>query len=133
MKKTPIKKKSVPKVEEVLKIIELPSSNDEMEKYIDANRAQINEAIVDSVDYAIRKRMAAVEVFSFKDSKFVVLLNRKDFKENLENIFDFSLNNEHFEVCGKARKVIEKVDKFSYFFGYKKINNKYVKDQTFKK
>ena len=133
MKKTLNKKKSAPKVEDILKVTELPSNNEEMEKYLDENRVQINEAMIDNIDYAIRKRMAAVEVFSFKGSKFVVLINRKDFKENLENIFDFSLSNEHFEVCGKAKRVIEKVDKFSYFFGYKKINNKYVKDQTFKK
>jgi hypothetical protein len=132
MKKTPTKKKSPKKVKDVLKVIELPSNNEDMEKYIDINREEINKMMVDNIDYALRKRMAAVEVFSFKNSNFVVLINRRDFKENLENIFEFSLNNEHFEVCGKAKKVIEKVDKFTCFFGFKKINNKYVKEKTFK-
>jgi hypothetical protein len=132
MKKTP-SKKSVPKVKKVLKIIELPSNNDEMEKYVEENRVEINNAMVENIDYALKKRLIAVEVFSFKGSSYIVLINRRDFRENLQNIFDFSLNNEHFEVCGKAKKVIEKMDKLSCFFGYKKLNNKYVKEKTFKK
>lgn len=133
MKKTPVKKKSESKSKEGFKIIELPSNNDDMEKYIDENRVKINELMVDNIDYAVKNRMSAIEVFRFQNSNFIVLINRKDFKENLENIFNFSLDNEHFEVCGKAKKVIEKIDKFSVFFGYKKTNNQHVKDKTFKK
>ena len=133
MKKIATKKKSTQKSEDVLKIIELPSNNTDMEKYVDENRMEINKAVVDNIDFALKKRLSVVEIFSFKNSNFVVSVNRKDFKENLENLFEFSLNNEHFENCGRVKKVMDKVDKLNYFFGYKKTNNKYVKEKTFKK
>jgi hypothetical protein len=129
MKKTP-NKKSYNKKHQV---IELPSNNDEMEKYLDEHRKEINETMVDSIDYAVRKRMSTIEVFKFKNSNFIVVVNRKDFKENLENIFNFSLNHEHFEVCGKAKMVMEKMEKISHIFEYKKINNRYVKIKEIKK
>jgi len=129
MKKTPNKKSYNKKH----KIVELPSGNDEMEKYIDDHRKEINESMVDSIDYAIQKRLSAVEIFKFKNSNFIVVVNRKDFKENLENIFDFSLSNEHFEICGKVKMVMEKMEKINHIFEYKKINNRYVKIKEIKK
>jgi len=129
MKKTPNKKSYNNKH----KIIELPSSNEEMEKYLDDHRKQINESMVNSIDYAVRKRLSAIEVFKFKNSNFIVVVNRKDFKENLENIFNFSLNNEHFEICGKVKMVMEKIEKINHIFEYKKINNRYVKIKEIKK
>jgi hypothetical protein len=47
-------------------------------------------------------------------------MNRKDFKENLQNIIDFSLKNQDFDVCKKAKMVMQKLDKVSIFFNYKK-------------
>jgi hypothetical protein len=129
MKKTPNKKSYNKKN----KIIELPSNNDEMEKYIDGHRKEINESMINSIDYAIRKRLSTIEVFKFKNSNFVVIVNRKDFKENLENIFNFSLSHEHFEVCGKVKNVIEKMEKITHIFECKKINNRYVKIKKIKK
>ena len=83
MKKIATKKKSTQKSEDVLKIIELPSNNTDMEKYVDENRMEINKAVVDNIDFALKKRLSVVEIFSFKNSNFVVSVNRKDFKENL--------------------------------------------------
>lgn len=121
MKKTPHKKKSSSiQKNSTYEVIELPSDNDEMEKYIEENRVDINKKMVDNIDYAINKRLGTVEVFCFKNSNFIVLMNRKDFKENLDNIFEFSLENEQFEVCVKIKKVIEKLDRLSYIYKYKK-------------
>ena len=91
-----------------------------MEKYLEIHRKEINRRVVENIDYGIKMRLNAVEIFSFKNSNFVVLMNRKDFKENLQNIIDFSLKNQDFDVCKKAKMVMQKLDKVSIFFNYKK-------------
>jgi hypothetical protein len=122
MKKNPNNKGSGSKSKSKNKyeVIELPASNAEMEKYLEIHRKEINRRVVENIDYGIKMRLSAVEIFSFKNSNFVVLMNRKDFKENLQNIIDFSLKNQDFDVCKKAKMVLQKLDKVSIFFNYKK-------------
>jgi hypothetical protein len=122
MKKNPSNKKSkIVKKKDSYEVIQLPSNNDEMEKYLDANRKEINSRMIDNISYAIKHRMTAVEIFSFKNSNFIVLMNRRDFKENLQNILDFSTKQDDYATCIKARKVIDKLNKLSYIFNCKKI------------
>lgn len=121
MKKKPSNNRSRKKKKDGYEVIELPSDNTEMEKYLDANRLEINSKMVDNISYAIKHKMAAIEVFSFKNSNFVVIMNRRDFKENLQNIFNFSMKRDDYETCIKTRKVIDKLNKISYVFNCKKI------------
>lgn len=121
MKKNQSNKKSKVKNKDGYEVIQLPSNNDEMEKYLDIHRQEINARMVDNINYAIKHRMAAIEIFSFKNSNFIVLMNRKDFKENLQNILDFSLKQDDYATCIKVRKVIDKLNKLSYVFNCKKI------------
>ena len=131
MKNPPSKKRSSGKK---VKIVVLPVENSEMEKYVDQNRPYINNILLDTFDFAIRNKMTGIEVFGFKDTNFVVVVSRKDFRDNIQNIYDFSLENEDYENCGKAKAVIDRLDKFSYALSFKKTNNKInVKDQTSKK
>lgn len=120
MKKTP-KKKSVKNSNQKYEVVELPCDNSDMEKYVKENRKEINSKIVNTIDYAITKRLGGVELFCFKNSNFVVVLQRKDFKESLENVFESSMDHQQFEVCAKIRKIIGKMDKLSAIFTYKKI------------
>jgi hypothetical protein len=92
-----------------------------MENYIQKNREEINEKIVDAIEYAVRNRLGGVEVFCFKGSNFVVVLNRKDFIESLENIFEFEMEKEKFEICAKVNQLICRINKLSYVATYKKI------------
>lgn len=90
-----------------------------MEDYVIKHRAEINEQIVESIDYALKNHLSGIEVFCFKNSNFVVMLHKKDFRESLENIFEFSMNNQQFELCTKARRLIEKSDKLGFVVTYK--------------
>lgn len=119
MKKTP-KKKSNSQKKLKYEVVELPSNNKDMEEYVIAHRDQINNQIINSIDYAITNKMGVVEVFCFKDSNFIVVLHRKDFRESLENVFDFSLNKQQFELCTKTKKLIEKFDKLGFVAQYKR-------------
>lgn len=124
MKKTPTKKKSESKSKKSkyqYAVVELPSDNSAMENYIQKNREEINEKIVDAIEYAMHNRLGGVEIFCFKGSSFVVVLNRKDFKDSLENIFEFEMEKEKFEICAKIKQLILRMDKLSHISTYKKI------------
>ncbi len=119
MKKTP-RKKSGSKVKQRYEVIELPADNAGMEEYVSKNRREINERIVDNIEYAMKNRLGGVEIFCFKNSKFVVVLNRKDFRESLQDIFEFCLENEQFELCEKVKKAMKRLDRLSYVQTYTK-------------
>jgi hypothetical protein len=121
MKKHPSNKKPTSKVKEGYEVIELPATNEEMERYLDVHRKEINFRMLNNIEYAIRRRMSAVEIFSFKNSNFIVLMNRRDFKENIQNILDFSMKQDDYKTCVKARKVMEKLNKISYVYKFNKI------------
>jgi hypothetical protein len=122
MKKKPSKPKKSSK--KVPVVVELPTNPVDMENFVENNRQLINEMLVDSFDYAIRKNFTGIEVFAFKNSSYVVIVNKKDFKDNLQNIFDYSLENELFETCAKAKKVMDLMDKFSFVMTVKKTTQK---------
>ena len=124
MKKTPTKKKSESKSKKSkyqYAVVELPSDNSAMENYIQQHREEINEKIVDAIEYAMHNRLRGVEIFCFKGSSFVVVLNRKDFRDSLENIFDFGMEKEKFEICAKVKQLIRRMDTLSHVSTYKKI------------
>jgi hypothetical protein len=124
MKKTPTKKKSESKSKKSkyqYAVVELPSDNSAMENYIQKHREEINEKIVDAIEYAMHNRLGGVEIFCFKGSSFVVVLNRKDFKDSLENIFEFGMEKEKFEICAKVKQLIRRMDTLSHVSTYKKI------------
>lgn len=118
MKKTP-RKKSNSDLKFPNKVVELPSNNDAMEKYVMDNRLEINTKIVDSIEYAMNNKLGLIELFTFKNSNFVVVLHRKDFKETLENIYEFSVGKEKFEICAKIKKLTLKLDKLGLIFNLK--------------
>jgi hypothetical protein len=120
MKKTPKNKKSESRVSVKYKIIELPSDNRDMERYVVSNRAEINEKILDIIEYAVKNKLGGVEIFCFKNSSFVVVLNRKDFKETLQNIYDFNVEHEKFETCVRIKTLIDLVNRFGFVFKIKK-------------
>lgn len=119
MKKTQQKKKSNSKVTIKHEVVELPSNNKEMEDYVLSNRLEINEKILDNIEFALKNKLGGVEMFCFKNSNFVVVLNRKDFKESLQNIYEFSMSKEKFEVCIRVKKLIDLSEKFGFIYNYK--------------
>ena len=121
MKKTPRKKKSNKISNPEYEVVELPRDNSDMEKYVQENRKEINNKIVNTIEYAIAKKLGGIELFCFKNSSFVVVLQRKDFKESLETVFEFSMDHQQFQICARIKKIISKLDKLSTIFTYRKI------------
>jgi len=57
---------------------------------------------VASIEYALDNNLPVVEIFQFTGSEFVVMLSDKDFLPNLEHIYNYYLNHEMYEFCGKV-------------------------------
>jgi len=92
------------------KLYTLPSNFNEMNKFIEVNKIQLMEHIVASIEYAIDKKLSFVELFSFNDSDFVVTLPKDQFKENLENVYQYYIEKEHYELCIRVKNVEQKLN-----------------------
>lgn len=80
----------------------LPSSDQDLKNFIDSKKIDMMEQTIDSIEYAVANKMPMVEVFQFKNSEFVVLISNKDFLINLEHIYDYYMENEMYELCGRV-------------------------------
>ena len=83
----------------------------EMEKYILENKASLTLKVVDSIEYALKNKLVNVEVFKFKNSYYIVLLNENSFKENLDFIFNYYIDTEQYEYCENVKKIQKLLDK----------------------
>jgi hypothetical protein len=81
------------------KVIKLPSNFEEMEQYIEENRFMLMNHVIDSIEYAHDNNIEYINVFDFKYSDFSITLSKETFIENIENIYDFYLENEKYELC----------------------------------
>jgi hypothetical protein len=101
-------------------VIELPTGSLAMEYYLDKYRRDINDTLIDSFDYAVKKRFGGIELFCFENSNYIIIVNDKDFRDNIQNIFDYSLKNEDYDICAKAKKVMELLDRHKFVISFKK-------------
>jgi hypothetical protein len=88
----------------------LPSDYDEMESFIINNKVKLTEHVVSAVQYAVNNDIPSIELFCFKDSDFIVILEYPSFKDNIENIFKFYVETERYEFCdrvSKLKKILE--------------------------
>lgn len=60
------------------------------------------EQAVSSIEYALDNNLPVVEIFQFNDSDFVVMLSDKDFLLNLDHIYNYYIQNEMYEYCGRV-------------------------------
>lgn len=83
----------------------LPSDYDEMNNFIVKNKIKLMENVVSSVRYALVNNLASVEVFKFENSDFIVILEYSTFKDNINNIYDFYISEELYELCDRVNKL----------------------------
>ena len=91
----------------------IPSSNDEMREFVTKFKVDMMEHVVKSIKYALENKLPLVEVFQFKNSSFVVTIAKKEFKSNVEHIYNFYKKNEIYELYPKVEQL------------YKLLNEKY--------
>lgn len=89
----------------------LPSDNKELQSFVEKYKVDMTEQVVSSIEFAIKNKLPIIEVFQFKDSKFVVTVAPKEFDINLEQIYKFYLSSEQYELCERVVKLREKLKK----------------------
>lgn len=90
---------------EVYSPLTLPSDYDEMNEFIIQNKVKLTEKVVSSVSYALNNNLSSIEVFKFKNSDFIVVLEYDSFKENINNIYEFYIQSENYELCDRVNKL----------------------------
>jgi hypothetical protein len=83
----------------------LPSEFKTMEEFVIKNKFKLTEQVVSSIEFALKNNLSNVEVFSFRNTDFIVVLNVSTFKENLENIYNYYINTEQYEFCERVSKL----------------------------
>lgn len=83
----------------------LPSNNDEMRKFVTKFKVDMMERVVANIKFAIENKMDIVEIFTFKNSPFVVTISKKEFDTNLEHIEKFYVDKEMFELVEPVQKL----------------------------
>jgi hypothetical protein len=99
----------MPKKASTYKNYVLPADFLEMKNFIENNKVQMTEQVVSSIEYALEKKLSFVEVFSFKNSDFVITLPLENFKENLENVYNYYIETERYELCTRVKSVETKL------------------------
>ena len=100
----------------------LPANNIDMEEYVTENIDSLMETVVDSIEYAMDKKLSSAEPFTFDASPYVVIISQRDFGENLQHIFEHSIKSERFELCAKIQRLLERLPSPRYTKNYKKVN-----------
>lgn len=83
----------------------LPSSSEEMTIFVGKFKIDMMEHVVNSIKFAVENKMDLVEVFQFKNSKFVVTIAEKEFESNLENINKYYVDKQMYELCSRVEQL----------------------------
>lgn len=87
----------------------LPSDNKELQSFVSKYKVDMTEQVVSSIEFAVKYKLPIIEVFQFKDSKFVVTVSPKEFDVNLDAIYKFYIETEHYELCPRIVKLRSKL------------------------
>jgi len=83
----------------------LPVTYGELEVFINKYKTDMLEQVVSSIQFAVEHKIPIIEVFQFKNSKFVITITEKEFKNNLDNIFNIYMKDENYELCSRVVKL----------------------------
>ena len=86
-------------------VLMLPSDNKELERFIVNNKTYLTEQTLTSIEFAVNNKLSFVEVFKFNNSDFVITIAKKDFLANVDNIYNFYLETENYELCSRVVKL----------------------------
>jgi hypothetical protein len=94
----------------VFKSLILPSDFNEMDAYFKNNKATVTQHVVNSIEYALKNNLDTVEIFSFSGSDYNILISKKTFEKDLDNIYNYYIQTEKYEFCSKIIELKEKLN-----------------------
>lgn len=96
------------------KVYVLPSDLNEMEGFVQKNKTNLTEHVITAIEYAVDNSMETIQVFSFKDSDFLISISKDRFLQNVDNIYEEYLHLEKYELCGRITQLKAKMNTVSY-------------------
>jgi len=87
----------------------LPANDKQLVSYVNQNKVALMENVLTSIEYGISKNLPIVETFSFEGTDFIITINSHTFKENVEQIYDYYIKNEKYELCPRVVRLLEKL------------------------
>ncbi len=87
------------------KPIILPSEYSELKSFIIKNKTKMMENVLNSIEYSLDNNLSTVEVFKFNKTSFVITLNDTCFLENVENIYNYYIENQKYELCPRIKNI----------------------------
>lgn len=91
--------------------LSMPCEYDVLENFIINNKLKLMEQVVASIEYAINHNLPSVEVFNFKKSEFIVVLEYSTFEYNIDSILRYYIEMELYEFCDRVNKLKQKLNK----------------------
>ena len=106
--------KKVKKIPEENNPYVLPANDKELESFISKYKVDMTQQVIASIEFAVKHDLPIIEVFQFKGSNFVVTISAKEFESNLENIFNYYLEEEQYELCQRVIDLKEKLKQYRH-------------------
>ena len=94
----------------------LPSKYSELELFSKKFKSDMVDHVLNSIEIAIKQDLPLIEIFQFKNSDYVITLQKTDYLNNLENIFVYFLKTENYEQCNrliKLQKVLKEKSEYN--------------------
>jgi hypothetical protein len=83
----------------------LPSINEELRFFIIKNKINMMEHVISAIELATKNVTPIAEIFQFKGSQFVITISEQEFSQNVDNIHNFFMENEIYELCPRVIKL----------------------------
>jgi len=87
------------------KSFKMPSDFKLMDAYISQNKNKMMDHILTMIEKGIKSNYPVIELFHFEGTNYCVTLLPKEYKENLNNIFQYYLETEQYEQCSKLKDI----------------------------
>jgi len=97
--------KCKPSESKIEKSYTLPSDFKLLESFIKKNKVELMEHTLTAIERSIENKFQVIELFHFENTDYVITLSQKEFLENIENIFQFYLQTEQYELCTRLKKI----------------------------
>lgn len=87
------------------KSFKMPSDFKLMDAYISQNKNKMVDHVLSMIEKGIKSNSPVIELFHFEGTNYCVTLLPKEYKENLDNIFQYYLETEQYEQCSKLKSI----------------------------
>ena len=94
-------------------IFTIPKENNELRSDITKRKKKYMMHLVNTFENYIKENRfpSKLNVFKFKETNLEIIIKEKSYISNLENLLDYFVKEEEYEVCQKITNIIRIINK----------------------